>query len=231
MKLKKSPKADLERKRFAFFQIGLILAGSLCLAAFEYTSPIFSDIDQNENKENPVLLVNEIPKDIVYKTQPQKPRIQRLDFDQGVNPTSKPIPKAAPQVSQNIIIDLKNIPHFTNGSSQSGFVAKSFDTLDIVGKMPEFPGGELAMRKWIAKNIKLPEYGQYGHKASGIIYVHFVVNTRGEIVDIKIGKGIAPEYDKAALAVIGKMPKWKPGEQLGKRVPVRVTVPINVVKQ
>jgi hypothetical protein len=53
---KKNKKADLEGKRFAFFQIGLVVAGSLCLAAFEYSTIQFSSLD-SELKEELLLCI------------------------------------------------------------------------------------------------------------------------------------------------------------------------------
>jgi len=61
------------------------------------------------------------------------------------------------------------------------------------------------------------------------VYVQFVVNKKGEIEDSEILRGIGYGCDKESLRVVRGMPKWKPGKQRGKRVPVQFTLPIKFV--
>ena len=68
---KKNKKANLERKRFAFFQIGLLVTGSLVLAAFEYTTVQPDEIKYVYEENDGSILIPEIPEDI--KEQEQKP--------------------------------------------------------------------------------------------------------------------------------------------------------------
>jgi len=100
----------------------------------------------------------------------------------------------------------------------------------IVEEMPEFPGGEAALHKYIAQSIKYPVIAQE-NGIQGRVYVSFVINQKGEVTDIKIARGVDPALDKEAMRVISKMPKWKPGKQRGKPVKVSFTVPINFVLQ
>jgi len=100
------------------------------------------------------------------------------------------------------------------------------DVFVIVDNMPQFPGGDLQLKKWLAQNIKYPAKAAK-EGIVGRVYVGFVVNKKGEIEDIKIMRGASPLLDAEALRVIGTMPKWEPGSQNGKIVKVSYTVPIN----
>ncbi len=100
----------------------------------------------------------------------------------------------------------------------------------IVEEMPEFPGGELALRKFIATSIKYPVVAQE-HGVQGKVYVSFVVGKDGFVERARVARGVDPQLDAEALRVVNKMPAWKPGKQKGKEVAVSFTVPINFVLQ
>lgn len=96
----------------------------------------------------------------------------------------------------------------------------------IVEEMPEFPGGEEELRKFIADNIKYPEEAEQKN-IQGKVYVQFVINREGNVEDVKLAKGVDPLLDEAAMNIVKSMPQWKPGKQRGQYVKVSFTVPIN----
>lgn len=96
----------------------------------------------------------------------------------------------------------------------------------IVEEMPEFPGGDLALRKSIASTIKYPDIA-IENGIQGKVYVTFVVTKNGNIANTKIARGVDPALDKEAMRVVNGLPLWKPGIQKGKPVNVSYTVPIN----
>jgi len=98
----------------------------------------------------------------------------------------------------------------------------------IVEVMPEFPGGELALRKWIAENVNYP-MATAEKGIQGKVYVTFVVEKDGSIGQAKITRSVDPSLDAEALRVTNSLPKWKPGRQSGKDVAVSYTIPINFV--
>ena len=100
----------------------------------------------------------------------------------------------------------------------------------IVEDMPEFPGGEDALRQQISQDIKYPILAQE-NGAQGKVYVTFIVAKDGSVVDAKIARGVDPMLDKEALRVVSSLPRWEPGKQDGKPVNVSYTVPINFVLQ
>ena len=227
---KKNPKADLEKKRFAFFQIGLILAGAFCLAAFEYTTIRFSDIDRETAEEVIDVYETEIPRELFQTQQPQRQRKIEIETEERQLVDELP-PKETKTETEVVKINLSELPNIFNDDGGEGFVNNHIDTFDnglFDGIAPEFPGGEVAMAKWIVNHIDIPDWA---YPLTGTVYVSFVVNRKGEIVNVKVAKGIDETYDEAALAVVQNMPKWTPGEQAGKPVAVRYHIPIRIVNQ
>lgn len=100
----------------------------------------------------------------------------------------------------------------------------------IVEDMPEYPGGDLELRKFIANHIEYPEEAQKSG-IQGKVYVTFVVGKDGYVKNAKIARGVAPSLDAEALRVVNSLPMWKPGKQRGQYVNVAYTVPINFVLQ
>lgn len=94
-----------------------------------------------------------------------------------------------------------------------------------VEQMPEFPGGINALIEYLRNNIKYPVEAQQS-QVQGRVIVEMVVDAEGNVTNAKVIRGIVPVFDKEAIRVIEAMPKWKPGMQKGKAVPVRYTVPI-----
>lgn len=100
------------------------------------------------------------------------------------------------------------------------------DRVYIVSEqMPQFPGGEDAMRKYLVENIKYPALA--GELGVGRVFVSFVIDKDGSVTDAQVVRGVDPLLDKEALRVVNAMPKWEPGIQYGKAVKVQYTVPIN----
>jgi len=99
-------------------------------------------------------------------------------------------------------------------------------TYIMVEEMPEFPGGIIALRKWIKSNVKYPESARR-EKITGRVYIGFVINREGQVEDCKVLRSIDPALDQEALSVIKRMPLWKPGKQRGESVKVSYTFPIN----
>ena len=97
--------------------------------------------------------------------------------------------------------------------------------MDKCEVMPEFPGGENSMMKFIAENAEYPkEAAEKGIK--GKVLVEFVVERDGSINEVKIKKSADPILDKEAMRIAKAMPKWKPGTIDGKAVRVKYVMPL-----
>lgn len=99
------------------------------------------------------------------------------------------------------------------------------ETLTVVDVMPQYPGGDHELLKFIAQSIKYPMEAQEAG-VQGRVICSFVVDKKGNIVEPKVIRGIDPSLDTEALRVIGMMPRWTLGRQDGKAVRVLYTVPI-----
>jgi TonB family protein len=95
----------------------------------------------------------------------------------------------------------------------------------IVEDMPEFPGGELAMRRFLIENGGYPS-AMLNKEIEGKVMVTFVVDSDGNTTNIRVVKGVDETLDKVAVYVVSNFPKWKPGRQRGKPVNVSYTIPV-----
>jgi len=96
----------------------------------------------------------------------------------------------------------------------------------LVEDMPEYIGGEDALRQFLANNVKYPVQASE-NGIQGRVYVQFVVNENGMVENPRVVRGVDPLLDEEAVRVIASMPAWKPGKQKGKAVKVSYTAPIN----
>ena len=120
--------------------------------------------------------------------------------------------------------------HERNGGNKDYGEALNDSTDRVVEEMPIFPGGELALRKFIAYSLRYPVVAQE-HGIQGKVYVSFVIDKEGYVRDIKITKSVAPSLDNEAIRVVRKMPRWTPGRSDGKPVDVFFTVPVTFLLQ
>jgi TonB family protein len=132
-------------------------------------------------------------------------------------------------------LDIKELTITLNENNPSDFFAnaksENLSTPDeevfvIVEDMPEFPGGELALRNYLNEKLDYPQVAKE-NGIEGKVYVTFVVGSDGKVRDAKIARGVDPALDAEALKVVSSLPEWKPGKQRGQNVAVFYTVPIN----
>ena len=91
--------------------------------------------------------------------------------------------------------------------------------------MPEFPGGEVGLSKYIEETLKYPKNAKKD-SLSRKVFVQFVINQEGDVENVKAARGIDPLLDAEAIRVVKNMPKWKPAKQFGE--PVKFTHTIAV---
>ncbi|MFC2654064.1 MAG: energy transducer TonB [Segatella salivae] len=96
---------------------------------------------------------------------------------------------------------------------------------DVVEVMPQFPGGQIAMMKYIMENIKYPKQAMK-EGIQGRVTVRFIVEKDGSISDVKPILSVHPLLNKEAVRVVKSMPKWTPGKHNGKPVRVRFNLPV-----
>ena len=229
MEVKKTQKADLERGRGIFLQIGLILVLSIVLIAFEWTTR-----PERNNEDKMVAETTYEVEEMQVTRREEQP---------------KPEPEQQQKVTEilNIVEDDVEIDDDFNFDVEAdastefeftGFVDEMQEEFQeeevfyIVEDMPTFNGGDPALefRKYIAQNLRYPEIAAE-NGISGRVIVQFAVNKTGKVVDAVVVAGVDPALDKEAIRVVMTSPPWTPGKQRGKAVKVLFTFPINFVLQ
>lgn len=95
-----------------------------------------------------------------------------------------------------------------------------------VEQMPQFPGGEAELLKWISSHIKYPQMAAE-NGVQGRVVIQFVVTKTGAIGEVKVARGKDPDLDKEAVRVVKSLPKFNPGKMNGQPVNVWYTLPVN----
>lgn len=141
----------------------------------------------------------------------------------------KPEPESASQVkwykAEEVVKNEKNGSESAQQPQTSVKNNTEEQVFTVVEEMPEYPGGMSEFMKFIAQNIKYPADALQG-KVEGRVIARFVVCKDGSISDIEIMRSVSPSLDAEAVRVLKLMPKWKPGRQRGRAVPVKFTVPV-----
>lgn len=96
--------------------------------------------------------------------------------------------------------------------------------ITIAEIMPEFPGGQDALMRYLGENTSYPNT-ERDLGIEGKAYVRFIVNKDGSISDINVVKKDSPGFGKEGARVVAGMPKFKPGMQQGKPVRVQMVLP------
>ena len=222
MEIKKSIKADLERKRPLFIQIGLVLGLSIILLGFEWKSyDKVIEVAQDLQGE----IIEEIEIIQTQRNEPPPP------------PPPQQITTILNIVDDKIVIqnDLEIDADADDNTNEYSYVevveekeVVEAEIFTVVEENPMFPGGDEARMKFLRDNIKYPQMARESG-IQGTVYVTFVVEPSGNITNIKVLRGIGGGCDEEALRVVRQMPKWQPGKQRGKSVRVQFNMPIRFV--
>ena len=95
-----------------------------------------------------------------------------------------------------------------------------------VEQMPQFPGGEAELIKYLSKNIKYPTMAMENN-IQGRVVVQFVVTKTGSIGEVKVVRSVDRDLDREAIRVCKSLPKFTPGKMNGQAVNVWYTLPVN----
>lgn len=225
MEVKKSPKADLERSKGLNTLMGFVVGLAIVFVGFEWSTRDVMVVKESDQVQDI------IAEEEVEITRPEN--------------TPPPPPPPAPVVTEvlNVVeddVELEQQDILTSEDTQEAAQTAVYtppaaveeeeeeaaqQIFTVVEEMPEFPGGNAELLKYLAKSIKYPVIAQE-NGIQGRVICAFVVNRDGGIVDAEVLRGVDPSLDKEALRVIMAMPKWKPGKQRGKPVRVKYTVPV-----
>ncbi|HCC51251.1 MAG TPA: energy transducer TonB [Porphyromonadaceae bacterium] len=225
MEIKKTPRADLEKDKSLSFLMGLAMALAILFVGFEWGE---KDL-QVATDSGLTALIDEEEIEMTIQNEPPPP------------PPPEPEVIKEPDILE-IVEDEEEVESIQIASSEDDASQAQVETyvapveeeeeevdenfiFVTVEKMPEFPGGTLALLKWISDNINYPPIAAE-NGISGRVYCTFTVNADGSVSDVEVARPVDPNLDKEALRVLKKLPKFQPGEQRGKPVRVKYSVPV-----
>jgi len=219
---KKAEKADLEKYRGLFLKIGYIVALGVILLAFEWTSSAEKVESlgkvQDVNAEEEIIPITR--QDIAPPPPPpqQQQVADILNMAEDDADIDEEADVADMESDESTQIDIQELPEDNTDKAEEVFF--------VVEDMPKFPGGDLALKRWIANHVKYPAVARE-NDIQGKVFVRFVVTSSGKVDKVQIVRGVDPLLDAESIRVVKALPRWKPGYQRNKPVSVWYTVPIN----
>jgi protein TonB len=242
MKKVKSNKSNLEKKRFTLFQLGLISALALSLAAFEWTNYHTTEYTSFNGYKSDFIKLEETPPTFV----PEQPEIQKPK----TNPSATKI-NLVEEILEHAKLEKKKEPlelnldfdiprgdgegdcidckeeHFTISRITTMTVAEVYNKphyKSCVGSSSLLECTESKILKFIGRNAIYPSSAP---REGGTVFISFVVSETGEVEDVEVLKSDSEKLNNAALRVIQSLPKLEPGTTKdGKPVRVVFRIPI-----
>ena len=226
MEIKKSPKANLENKKFLFMEIGLVVALLMVLGAFEWSTTEGTDLaslgDETavviEEEQVPITQEEQLPPPEVPKEPVMSDIIDIVDDDV--------------KVEDNFLLSTEDDASL--GVEIKDYVVEQVEEEEveeevpfaIVEQKPTFQGGDAnTFTKWVFSKIVYPEIAKE-NGVQGRVTLQFTIDTDGSVKNVKVLRGVDSSLDKEAVRVVSSSPKWKPGMQRNKPVKVKYTFPV-----
>ncbi|WMN05919.1 energy transducer TonB [Marivirga arenosa] len=218
----KNATRELYSKRPLFFNVGLVLAISLCFIAFEFKVSISED-EKVEFPEEDIFILSQ---DVLRTTQPPKPKPKPVIEPKGeiniVEAKEVPSEEKPTEVEiEEVLVDVGTTFKIPDEKVEDNTVYNS-GALEFA---PKFNGGIEAFYEYISESIEYPLYEQK-RNIEGRVVLTFVIEKDGSLTDVEILKGVSKGIDEEAKRVIENAPKWEAGRQRGRAVRVRMNIPI-----
>ncbi|MBI9033267.1 MAG: energy transducer TonB [Bacteroidales bacterium] len=223
MKVHKRKKSWAENYKVVFFEIGIIFALSLCLMAFNWKSYESLTVGVLTSQPTDFIDIVELKTIVEPPKLPEipKPNITMLKVvDDNNEPEIDPVVIFEPKYDTVIWTPPPTLVIETEEQIE--------DPLDYVEKMPEFPGGEVALFRFLGKNMVYPSDCRNA-SISGTVHVKFVIEKNGSISGIQIMRSPHDKLSQEAIRVLNKMPNWNPGMKAGKLVRVNFHLPVKFI--
>ncbi len=224
MEIKKSEKANLENKKLLFVEIGLVISLLITYVAFEWTS-----------KETKVSTLEDTTEVVLEE--------EIIPITQETPPPPQAAPKMPVLSDQIDIVDDEielEDDMFMNLEDDASLGVEIMDYVEVeeeeveeeaipfqlVEEKPSFQGGDAnQFSKWVNQRLVYPEIAKE-NGVQGRVTLQFTVEKDGTVTKVKVLRGVDPSLDKEAVRVVSQSPKWKPGKQRDRAVPVTYTFPV-----
>ena len=224
MEIKKSEKANLENKKLLFIEIGLIISLAITYVAFEWTSTE-TNVSTLEAEAEVVLEEEIIP--ITQETPPPPPAAPKIPvLSDQIDIVDDEI-----EVDDDMFMNLEDdsslgVEIMDYVEVEEEVVEEEAIPFQLVEEKPSFQGGDAnQFSKWVNSRLVYPEIAKE-NGVQGRVTLQFTVEKDGSVTKVKVLRGVDPSLDKEAVRVVSMSPKWKPGKQRDRAVPVTYTFPV-----
>ena len=224
MEIKKSEKANLENKKLLFLELGLIVSLGITLIAFEWTSTE-TNVSTLEAEAEVVLEEEIIP--ITQETPPPPPAAPKIPvLSEQIDIVDDEI-----EVDDEMFMNLEDdaslgVEIMDYVEVEEEVVEEEAIPFQLVEEKPSFQGGDAnQFSKWVNSRLEYPEIAKE-NGVQGRVTLQFTVEKDGTVTKVRVLRGVDPSLDKEAVRVVSMSPKWKPGKQRDRAVPVTYTFPV-----
>lgn len=224
MDKKKSERADLQNKKVLFMEIGCIIALALVYFGFEYTS---EEVRTAVLDDNDVITEIEDLIPITFETPPPPPAAPKIPvLSDQIDIVDDEI-----EIDDNMFLKLEDDPG--SGVEIMDYIEVIDEEVEeeeipfmLVEEKPTFQKGDAnQFSKWVNQRLVYPEIAKE-NGVQGRVTLQFTIDKDGTLTKVKVVRGVDPSLDKEAVRVVSMSPKWEPGRQRDRAVPVTYTFPV-----
>ena len=224
MEIKKSEKANLENKKLLFVEIGLVVSLGITLLAFEWTT---KETETAVLEDNTEILVEEEMISTQMETPPPPPAAPKIPvLSDQIDIVDDEI-----EIEDDMFMNLEDdaslgVEIMDYVEVEEEVVEEEAIPFHIVETKPSFQGGDAnQFSKWVNSRLVYHEIAKE-NGVQGRVTLQFTVEKDGSVTKVKVLRGVDPSLDKEAVRVVSMSPKWKPGRQRDRAVPVTYTFPV-----
>ena len=224
MEIKKSEKANLENKKLLFVEIGLIISLLIVYIAFEWTS---KETNMSMLEDNTEILVEEEIISTNMETPPPPPAAPKIPvLSDQIDIVDDEI-----ELEDDMFMNLEDdaslgVEIMDYVEVEEEVVEEEAIPFQLVEEKPSFQGGDAnQFSKWVNSRLVYPEIAKE-NGVQGRVTLQFTVEKDGSVTKVRVLRGVDPSLDKEAVRVVSMSPKWKPGKQRDRAVPVTYTFPV-----
>ena len=224
MEIKKTEKANLENKKLLFTEIGLIISLLIVFIAFEWTQ---AEVTVSNLEDTTEVITEEEIIPITQETPPPPPSAPKIPIlSDQINIVDDEI-----ELEDDMFMNLEDnadlgVEIMDYVEVEEEVVEEEAIPFQLVEEKPSFQGGDAnQFSKWVNTRLVYPEIAKE-NGVQGRVTLQFTVEKDGSVTKVKVLRGVDPSLDKEAVRVVSMSPKWKPGKQRDRAVPVTYTFPV-----
>ena len=224
MEIKKTEKANLENKKLLFTEIGLIVSLLIVFIAFEWTQ---EEVKVSNLEDTTQVITEEEIIPITQETPPPPPSAPKIPIlSDQIDIVDDEI-----ELDDDMFMNLEDdaslgVEIMDYVEVEEEVVEEEAIPFQLVEEKPSFQGGDAnQFSKWVNQRLVYPEIAKE-NGVQGRVTLQFTVEKDGSVTKVKVLSGVDPSLDKEAVRVVSTSPKWKPGKQRDRAVPVTYTFPV-----